>query len=95
MFVVFLKFSTRKDLASRFMDAHNAWIQRGVDEGVFLLVGSLEQGQGGVILAGNTGLHDLRQRVNDDPFVDAQVVVAEIHEITPHITDQRLNFFLS
>ena len=94
MFVVFLKFSTKKALAGQFMDAHNAWIQQGLDDGVFLLVGSLEQGQGGAILADNAELQDLHKRVNDDPFVAAQVVVAEIHEITPHTTDQRLSFLV-
>jgi uncharacterized protein YciI len=94
MFVVLLKFSTNKALASQHMDAHNAWIQRGLDAGVFLMVGSLHQGKGGVILANNMGWQDLQERLSDDPFVTQKVVIPEILEITPHITDERLGFLL-
>ena len=41
MFMVLLKFSENKAQASQFMEAHNAWIKQGFDDGVFLLVGSL------------------------------------------------------
>jgi uncharacterized protein YciI len=95
MFVVLLKFSINKELAAQHMDAHNAWIQRGVDEGVFLMVGSLQQGMGGVVLADNMELRDLQERLSGDPFVTEQVVTPEILEITPHITDQRLRFLLA
>jgi uncharacterized protein YciI len=94
MFIVLLKFSVNKPLAGQFMAGHNDWIQRGVDEGVFLLVGSLNQGQGGAILADNTTLPELQRRVDQDPFVSEQVVEAQVLEITPHHTDQRLSFLL-
>lgn len=92
MFIVFLKFSDNKSQASQFMERHNAWIKRGFDDGVFLVVGSLQPGLGGGIVAHNTSLPDLQGRVDDDPFVAEQVVTAEIIEITPSKTDARLNF---
>lgn len=92
MFVILLRFSTNKSRAGTFMEGHNAWIQRGLEDGVFLLVGSLQPNQGGGILAHNTTLQDLQARVNDDPFVAGDVVSAEIHEITPSVTAQRLKF---
>jgi uncharacterized protein YciI len=95
MFIVLLKFSTNKTLAGQFMDAHNAWIQRGLDDGVFMLVGSLDQGMGGAILADNTSLQDLQARVNTDPFVVEEVVVAEILGITPGRTNKRLSYLLT
>ena len=39
MFVISLRFADKAKAAS-LMDGHNAWIQRGFDDGVFLLVGS-------------------------------------------------------
>ena len=63
-------------------------------EGVFLLVGSLQPNLGGGIMAHNTALSDLQNRVNDDPFVAENVVSAEILEITPSRTDERLKFLL-
>jgi len=94
MFVVLLKFSDNKNNASQFMDAHNAWIQRGMDDGVFLVVGSLQPNQGGAIVAHATNRSDLENRVNEDPFVAENVVAAEILEISPAKTDERLNFLL-
>jgi uncharacterized protein YciI len=94
MFVVLLKFSSNKAQASQFMEGHNQWIKRGFDDGVFLLVGGLQPNSGGGIVAHNTSLADLQNRVSDDPFVAENVVRAEILEITPSKTDERLAFLL-
>jgi uncharacterized protein YciI len=95
MFIVFLRFSASKSSAPQHMDAHKAWIKRGFADGVFLLAGSLEPGLGGGILAHQTTLADLQQRVNEDPFVIEDVVKAEIHELDPGIADERLQFLVS
>ena len=95
MFVVCLKFSDSKDKAGQFMAGHKEWLQRGFDDGVFLLAGSLQPGPGGGVLAHNTSLPDLQSRVNDDPFVAEKVVTAEILEIAPSKADARLNFLLA
>ncbi|TPW13541.1 MAG: hypothetical protein FD130_1555 [Halothiobacillaceae bacterium] len=87
MFVVLLKFSANKGQASQFMAGHNEWIKRGFDDGVFLLVGTLQPHLGGGIVAHNTSLSDLHHRVNDDPLVAENVVSAEILEITPSQTE--------
>lgn len=92
MFVVLLKFSTNKAKAGQFMEGHNAWLQQGFADGVFLLAGSIKPGQGGAILAHATSAEDLQQRVNADPFVAEDVVRAEILEIAPSKADARLNF---
>ena len=94
MFIVLLKFSDNKDEAGQFMEGHNQWIRRGFDDGVFLLVGSLQPKAGGGIVAHNTTLADLESRVNNDPFVADKVVSAEILEITPVKADGRLEFLL-
>ena len=94
MFIVLLKFSSNKGQASQFMEGHKEWINRGFDDGVFLLVGSLQPNLGGGIVAHNTSLSDLQRRVNDDPFVSENVVSAEILEITLSRAEERLNFLL-
>ena len=94
MFIVLLKFSGNKAQASQFMDGHKQWIQRGFDDGVFLLTGSLQPNAGGGILAHNTSLADLQSRVNADPFVAENVVSAEILEIAPAKAEPRLDFLL-
>ena len=95
MFVVTLKFSDNKARAKELMTGHNDWIRRGFDDGVFLLVGSLQPNQGGGIVAHNTSLPDLQARVNDDPFVAQDVVRADIIEIAPSKADARLDFLVA
>lgn len=95
MFIVLLKFSRNKSQASQFMRGHKEWIERGVNDGIFLLAGSLQPNLGGGIVAHHISLPDLQSRVNDDPFVAENIVSAEIIEIAPSITDERLNFLLA
>lgn len=94
MFIVFLKFSDNKPKAGAFMKGHNDWIKKGFDDGVFLLVGSLQPDLGGGILAHNVSLPDLQNRVNNDPFVVEKVVKSEIVEFAPSKADDRFNFLL-
>ena len=95
MFVVFLEFAANRDRAGRFMDGHKAWLQRGFDDGVFLLAGGLRPDRGGGIVADATTRDELERRVADDPFVAEGVVEASIHEIAPARADDRLAFLLS
>lgn len=94
MFIVVLKLSDNKGKAAQFMEGHKAWIKRGFDDGVFLLVGSLQPNLGGGIVAHNISLADLQCRVDTDPFVAEKVVKAEILEINPSKADVRLTFLL-
>lgn len=91
MFIVTLKFAD-KTKAPQFMDGHNAWIKRGFDDGIFLLVGGLQPNGGGAILAHNASRADVEARVKDDPFVVEGVVTADILEVAPGRTDERLAF---
>jgi len=99
MFIVLLTFADNKHLAKEFMQGHKNWIKKGFDDDAFLMVGSLkpatetEKG-GGAIIAHNTSLQALQQRVNQDPFVAENVVSAQIIEVAPNQTHERLNFLL-
>jgi uncharacterized protein YciI len=91
MFVVLLKFADKSKAGAQ-MEGHKAWLQQGFDDGVFSLAGSLQPNLGGGIVAYNTTLEALQARVNEDPFVMEGVVTAEILEITPARSDERLAF---
>jgi uncharacterized protein YciI len=94
MFIVLLKFSSSRAEASQHMAGHQQWIDRGFSDGVFLLVGGIKPGAGGAVLAHNISSDELNQRVAEDPFVAADVVSAEILEITTGQADDRLSFLL-
>ena len=95
MFVVLLKFSDNKSDAGQHMDGHKDWLSSGFNDGVFLVAGSLQPGLGGAILAHNTSLPELEDRVNQDPFVSENVVRAEILQIDASRADARLEFLLN
>ena len=95
MFIVLLKSSENKSNAGEFMDGHNEWIKRGFEDGLFLLVGSLQPNLGGSVIVHNTTLSELEERVNKDPFVAENVITAEIIEIEPKKADERLSFLVS
>ncbi|WP_431682784.1 YciI family protein [Kitasatospora sp. KL5] len=94
MFIVLLRFSANKAAAGQYMDGHQQWIKQGLDDGVFLLVGSIQPGLGGAVLAHGASKEALQERVNADPFVAHDVVGAEIIEIAPGMADDRLKFLL-
>ncbi|MBO6580858.1 MAG: hypothetical protein JJ871_06270 [Thalassospira sp.] len=95
MFAIFLKFAENRSKATEFMDAHKAWIQQGFDDGVFLMVGSLQPNMGGAVLAHGVSRDEIEIRVNADPFVVEGIVSAEILEISPARADQRLDFLMA
>ncbi len=83
LFIVFLRFGPNRAQAGQWMAEHQQWIAQGIDDGVFLLAGSLGQGQGGVVLATALDSAGLQARVAQDPFVLHGVVGAEIHAVAP------------
>ena len=92
MFIVLLRFSSNKSKAGELMAGHNHWITQGLEEGVFVLVGSLQPSAGGAILVHNLSRSDLEARVSQDPFVAHGVVTAELLEVSFSKADPRLAF---
>jgi uncharacterized protein YciI len=94
MFIVFLKFSANKQRAGGLMPGHNEWLKSGLADGVFLLVGSLQPGLGGAIVAHHTTREELEIRLQSDPFVADDVVTVELFEVSPAKSDPRLAFLV-
>jgi glutathione S-transferase/uncharacterized protein YciI len=92
MLIVLLRFSNNKSVAGQFAAAHGDWIKQGFDDGVFLLVGSLQPHLGGGIVAQHLTRAELEARVAADPFVAHDIVKAEIFELVPSRADPRLDF---
>lgn len=92
MYVVLLRFSGAKAKAAEFMEGHKAWIKRGFDDGVFVMTGTVQPNQGGLVMAANTSREDLEARVGADPFVVQGVVTAEILEVALGRADERLDW---
>lgn len=83
MYIIFLKFGPNRAQAGRWMAEHVQWIQQGIDDGVFLMAGSLDNAQGGAVLAMNLARAEVQHRVALDPFVVHGVVTAEVIAVAP------------
>lgn len=83
MYIVLLKFGQNRANASQWMTDHNLWLADGFTAGAFLLAGSLDDAQGGVVIARDMDQADLLDRINRDPFVVHGVVVAEVQGFKP------------
>jgi len=92
MFIILLKFSNNKAAAPEFMAAHNEWIAQGFADGVFQCVGSLVPAAGGALLALGESREMLEARVNADPFVQNDIVIAEVTEVDVKKTVAALDF---
>jgi uncharacterized protein YciI len=94
VYAVLLRFSQNANRAGELMSAHGAWIERGIDEGVFLVVGSLQPRLGGAVIAHGITRAELDARLQQDPFVEHGVVTSEVLEISPSRADRRVAFLL-
>ncbi len=94
VYLVLLRFSMNRARAKDLMASHNAWIARGLADGVFLLVGALPPGLGGALVASGLGRPELDARLAEDPFVANEVVTVEVIEVSPVKADPRLSFLL-
>lgn len=83
MYIIFLKFGPNRPQAGQWMAEHVQWLQQGIDDGVFLVAGSLDDAQGGAVLTANVDRDALLDRVGQDPFVVHGVVGAEMIAIAP------------
>lgn len=92
MFVVVLEFKVDRSEVAPLMPAHSQWLQRGFDDGVFALTGSVAPGVGGMILAHHLTRDELRARLDKDPLVVEGKVSVAITEVKPSRVDERMSF---
>lgn len=90
MHLIVLRFTDRRPDAPRWMAAHNAWLDAGFADGIFLAAGSLHDGTGGCVLAAGVAADAIAARVAQDPFVAHGVVTADITGFQPHRTQPGL-----
>lgn len=92
MFVVVLQFKVDKAEIAPLMPAHSQWLQRGFDEGVFVLTGGIAPGVGGMILAHQSTREELQRRLDEDPLIAQDKVSVDISEVEISRVDERMKF---
>lgn len=90
MHIIVLRFGPNRSQAGAWMAEHTRWIQQGIDDGVFLVAGSLDDALGGAVLAAGVDGETLRARVAQDPFVVHGVVTPEVLGLAPSRMAPRL-----
>lgn len=83
LFIVYLRFGPNRADAGRWLAGHKLWLRQGIDDGAFLMAGSLDDAQGGVVLAAGHDRAQVLARVEQDPFVTHGVVRTEVHAVAP------------
>lgn len=83
MYIVFLRFSQNRAQAGQWMAEHNKWLADGFASGDFIIAGSLENSQGGLLVVRDMEQSALLEKVRQDPFVMHGVVAAEVHGFKP------------
>ena len=82
LYVVYLKFGKNKSMARDFMAGHNDWIKSNVENGKFLIFGSLTSNEGGCIIALAENADILDRIISEDPFVKEEIVIPEVVEVS-------------
>lgn len=90
MFIIFLRFGPNRAQAGQWMSRHKQWIQDGIADGSFLMAGSLDNAQGGVVIAAGRDGNTIHARVAQDPFVVHGVVSVEVHAAAPSLMAEGL-----
>lgn len=83
MYIAFLKPGPQRAQAGQWAPASMAWIERGIASGALLLAGSLDNGQGGVVLAAGMPRSELDLLIDADPFVAHGIVVPDVRAVAP------------
>ena len=91
LYVIYLKFGKNKSMAREFMEEHNDWIKSNVEEGKFLIFGSLASKEGGCIIALAENMDAVNQSISEDPFVKEEIVTSEIVEVSVNGTNPKLS----
>jgi len=94
MHIITLTFSDNKASAPLHMAAHKEWIQQGFQDGIFKLVSTLDGGKGGCIFADHNDSDKIQSFVDQDPFVQENVVQAHIQQIHPNTASDEFAFLL-
>lgn len=71
MFIVQLKFFINKSKASQYMEEHKLWIKKGIEDNIFLLVGSIKPNLGGLIIVHNISLQELEEKIHKESIYRA------------------------
>lgn len=94
MHIILLKFTDNRRNAAQHLPGHKAWLARGLEDGTFLMAGTLGSNLGGAILARGGSFANIQDRVNEDPFVHENIVHAEVLEFSPSVASEDLQFLL-
>ncbi|MFQ1701734.1 YciI family protein [Loktanella agnita] len=94
MHIILLRFGSNKSAAPDHMASHKDWIAKGLADGVFQCVGSLDAG-GGAVIAHGEDTDALMRRVQADPFVKHGVVKAEVLGVDVNRTIPALDYLMA
>ena len=92
MFVIVIRYKVPLTQIDAALEGHRLWLDRGFNDGVFILAGPQNPRTGGVIMAHNTTREELLARLSEDPFSKKGLSDFELIDMVVRKTDPRLEF---
>ena len=92
LFVIVIRYKVPLAQIDSALADHRGWLDKGFNDGVFILAGPQNPRTGGVIMACNITRKDLLTRLAEDPFNRLGLSDFEIIETVVRKTDPRLEF---
>ena len=92
MFVIVIRYKVPLTQIDSALADHRGWLDKGFNDGVFILAGPQVPRVGGVIMAHNTTREDLLIRLSEDPFHRLGLSDFELIDVAARKTDPRLEF---
>jgi uncharacterized protein YciI len=83
MFLLVSTYSASLDVMDELLPAHREYLQRHLDDGVFVLWGRQVPRTGGVIVAQGVDRQQVEAIAADDPFVQANAASYQVIEVQP------------
>lgn len=93
LFVVVLRYVVESDKVQETRLPHLDFVQKGYEDGVFLLSGPLSPRAGGVIFAQSISRESLLDFLSEDPFAQNGVAEFSVYEFKPSRHHVELEFF--
>jgi len=95
IYIALLRMTPNATKAGEYLAGHNAWINKAIEDDVFLLTGTITPRAGGAILAHGLDRPAFDALLQQDPFVANDIVTVEVLEIAPSAVADSLAFLKS
>ena len=94
MYVLVVSFSKSPEFVTPHVETHSMWVKKYIDKGIFLAAGPKKSKLGGVILAKNIDKENLKKILEEDSYVQNDVVDYQIIDMNFRLSSDEFKFLI-